>query len=110
MLPSMIQLNNKNSLIKNPLSHHLKFLLNLLNDVEINNPIYNFTLAGLILGTTGLSMTLNSVKNIYSVGSFNLENTILMTLLTLIGIIVAYIGVLLHLIAGLVRYKVNSFK
>jgi len=110
MLPSMIQLNNKNSLIKNPLSHHLKFLLNFLNDVEINNPIYNFTLAGLILGTTGLYMTLNYVKNIYSVGSFNLENTILMTLLTLIGIIVAYIGVLLHLIAGLVRYKVNSFK
>jgi hypothetical protein len=109
MFPGVIQLSSDNSIIKNPLRCYLIFLLNVLNNVEITNPLYSFTLPGLILGTAGLYMTLNSVKGLYFDGSFNLENTILMTLVTLIGIIVAYIGILLHLIAGLIKYKENKF-
>lgn len=108
MLPSVIRLSYENSLIKNPLKYNFKLLLKFLNNVEFNNPLYSFTLPGLILGIMGLYITLNSVKGSFLDGSINLENTILMILLTLIGITVAYIGVLLHLIAGLIRYKGNK--
>lgn len=109
MLPRVIHLSHANNLVKNPLRYNLKFLLNALSNAEINNPLYSFTLPGLILGIMGLYTTLNSVKGFYLDGSINLENTILMILLTLSGIIMAYSGILLHLIAGLIRYKVNKY-
>jgi uncharacterized iron-regulated membrane protein len=55
-------------------------------------------------------MSINSVQDLYHDGSFfDLKNTILMTLLTLVGTIMAYMGVLLHSIAGLIKYKANEF-
>jgi hypothetical protein len=49
------------------------------------------------------------VQTLYLDGSFNLENIVLMTLLALIGTIMMFMGVLLHSIAGLIRYKANEF-
>jgi len=110
MLQYLIQLSNENSLIKNSIRYYLKFLLNILNNMEINKPLYVFTLPGFILGTSGLYMSFNYVQNFYLDGSFfNLENTILMTLLTLVGTIMAFMGVLLHSITGLIKYKANEF-
>lgn len=105
MLQNVIQLSNKNSLVKNPLRYYLTILQNILNDLEINKPLYSFTLPGLILGTIGFYLSFNSMENYYHNGSFDLENTLLMTLLTLVGICMAFMGVLLNLIVGLFRYK-----
>ena len=55
-------------------------------------------------------MGLNSVQTLYLDGSFNLENTVLMTLLTLVGTIMVFMGILLHSIAGLIKYKANNFE
>jgi hypothetical protein len=110
MLQNVIQLSSENRLIKKPLRHYLKLLLNVSSNMEINKPLYSFTLPGLILGTIGLYMSINSVQDLYHDGSFfDLKNTILMTLLTLVGTIMAYMGVLLHSIAGLIKYKANEF-
>lgn len=109
MLQNVIQLSKESSLIKYPLRYHLKFFPNLLSNIDINKPLYCFTLPGLILGTIGLYMSLSSVQDLYLDGSFNLENAILTILLTLVGIIMAYMGALLHLIAGLIRYKANKY-
>ncbi len=110
MLKNVIQLSNENRLITNPLRSFLKFLLNVLNNMEINKPLYSFTLPGLILGTIGLYMSINSVRDLYLDGSFfDLESTVLMTLLTLVGTIMAFMGFLLHSIAGLIKYKATGF-
>jgi hypothetical protein len=108
MLQNVIQLSNENNLIKNSLRYYLKSLLNILDDMEINKPLFSFTLPGLILGTIGFYMSLNSMENYYHNGSFDLENTLLMTLLILVGTCMAFMGVLLNLIAGLIRYKQMS--
>jgi hypothetical protein len=109
MLQNVIQLSNENSLIKNSLRYISKLLLNTFSNIKINKPLYSFTLPGFILGTSGFYMSLNSVQTLYLDGSFNLENIVLMTLLALIGTIMMFMGVLLHSIAGLIRYKANEF-
>jgi uncharacterized iron-regulated membrane protein len=54
-------------------------------------------------------MSINSVQDPYLDGSsFGLKNIILMALLTLVGIIMALMGFLLHYITGLIKYKTNE--
>jgi hypothetical protein len=109
MLQNVIQLSNENKLMKNPLKNCLNFLLNVLDNMGFNKPLYSFTLPGFILGTIGLCMSINSVQDPYLDGSsFGLKNIILMALLTLVGIIMALMGFLLHYITGLIKYKTNE--
>jgi hypothetical protein len=97
-----------NGSIKNLLKYFLKRLLNIFNSIKFNKPLYSFTLPGFILGTSGLYMDFNFAQTLNHGGSFNFEYTILMALLTLVGIIMAFMGVLLHSIAGLIRYKASG--
>lgn len=108
MLQNLIQLRKESDLKNNSLRYFLKFLFNNLNNMEINKPLYSFTLPGLILGAIGLYMSFNYVEDFYLDGSSDLENTFLIALLTLGGIIMALTGILLHSIAGLIRYKANE--
>jgi len=55
-----------------------------------------------------LYMHLNHVQTFYPGGSVNLESAVLMLLLIFIGVFMAFTGVLLHSIAGLIRYKANN--
>lgn len=76
--------------------------------MEINKPLYSFTLPGFILGAGGLYMGLNLLQTFYLGGSSNFGSTVLMALLTLGGIFMAFMGILLHLIAGLISYTANK--
>jgi len=53
-------------------------------------------------------MGLNFVQTLYLGGSSNFGSTVLMALLTLVGIFMAFMGILLHLIAGLISYTANK--
>ena len=108
MLQNVTQLSSVNSFIKNPLIYFLKGLLNVFNDMQIDKPLYSFALPGFILGTSGLCMGLDLMQTLHHGGSFNFEYTVLMALITLIGTIMAFMGVLLHSIAGLIRYKASE--
>ncbi|MFZ2497822.1 hypothetical protein [Methanosarcina sp.] len=72
--------------------------------MEFNNPLYYFTLPGFILAACGLYMGFDFAQTLYPIGSFNFESTVLMVLLTLVGAFMAFLGILLHLIAGLITY------
>jgi hypothetical protein len=93
MLQDVIRLSNVNGSIKTPLKYFLKFLLNIFNGKEFNKPMYSFTLPGFILGTSGLYMSLDFIQTLHHGGSFYFEYTVLMVLLTLVGIIMAFMGV-----------------
>ena len=82
-------------------------LLKILKDVEFNNPLYYFTLPGFILVTGGLYMGFNFVEIFYLGGSLNFGPTVLMVLLILVGIGLAFTGILLHSISGLFRHLNN---
>ncbi len=109
MLQGVIQLNSKIRVIKTPFKQHLLFLINILSNMESNKPLYSFTLPGLILGTIGLYMSINSVQDSYFNENFdNIKNMILVFLLVLVGTTMTFMGFLLHSIAGLIKYKANE--
>ncbi|MCX9084688.1 MAG: glycosyltransferase family 2 protein [Candidatus Methanoperedens sp.] len=87
---------------ENPVSHGLKVLANVINDMELNRPLYYFTLPGAILGIIGLAMGLSFLQNFYNGGSLNYGPTLLMILLTLIGTFMVFTGIILHTMSKLI--------
>jgi len=84
-------------------------LSNVFNEMEFNKPLYCFTLPGFLLVAGGLHMTLNHLQAPFHGESPGSGLTILLLLLlSFFGIFMAFTGVLLHSIAGLIRYKKSN--
>jgi glycosyltransferase involved in cell wall biosynthesis len=93
---------------ENPISHGLKVLVKVLQDMELNRPLYYFTVPGLILAIIGIGMGLNFLRIFYLGGSLNFGPTLLMILLTLIGTFSFFTGILLHSISRMIlAMKIN---
>jgi glycosyltransferase involved in cell wall biosynthesis len=90
---------------ENSLNHGLNVLMNILKDIEFNKPLYYFTLPGLIFGIFGLYMGLLFLRTFYLGGSLHFGSTIIMILLTLVGTFMAFTGILLHSISGLIEHS-----
>lgn len=88
-----------------PLRHGMSILLSIFKDIELNKPLYCFTLPGFILMAGGLHMSFNLALAPYPGGSFDFESAVWIFLLTFIGIFMSFAGILLHSITGLIRYK-----
>jgi glycosyltransferase involved in cell wall biosynthesis len=93
---------------ENPIRHGLMVLLKILKDMEFNRPLYYFTIPGIALGTGGIYMGLHFLHAFYLGGSLNFGPTILMILLTLVGTFMAFTGIMLHSIAGMIRGSIKS--
>lgn len=87
---------------EHPLRHGLGVLLKILKDIEFNRPLYCFTIPGFILGICGLYMGLSFLQIFYQGGSLHFGPTILMVMLTLMGMFMAFTGIMLHSISGLI--------
>lgn len=88
---------------EHPLSHGLKVLMNVLQDIELNRPLYYFTVPGLMFTAAGLFMGLNFLRDFYLGGSLSIGPTLLMILLTLIGSFMAFTGIILHTMSRLIN-------
>ncbi|MHC1756393.1 MAG: glycosyltransferase family 2 protein [Methanosarcina sp.] len=89
---------------ENPIKHGLMVLLKIFKDMEYNKPLYYFTLPGFILGAGGLYMGLDFLRIFYLGGSLEFGPTMLMILLTLVGVFMIFTGILLHSISGLIMH------
>lgn len=95
---------------ENPIKHGLKVLANVINDMELNRPLYYFTLPGAVLATIGLAMGLGFLQSFYNGGGLMFGPTLLMILLTLIGTFMVFTGIILHTMSKLInenQKKVN---
>jgi glycosyltransferase involved in cell wall biosynthesis len=88
---------------ENPISHGLKVLANVINDMELNRPLYYFTLPGAIFGVIGLAMGLGFLQRFYNGESLNFGPTLLMILLTLLGTFMVFTGIILHTMSKLIN-------
>lgn len=86
---------------ENPVSHGLKVLIKVLEDMELYRPLYYFTVPGMILSIIGLAMGLSFLRDFYLGGRLNYGPTLLMIILTLVGIFMAFTGIILHSMARL---------
>jgi len=90
---------------ENPIKHGLKVLVNVIHDMELNRPLYYFTLPGAIFIIIGLVMGLNFLQRFYNGGDLRFGPTLLMILLTLIGTFMAFTGIILHTMSKLIKEK-----
>lgn len=87
---------------EHPLKHGLSVLLKVCRDIEFNSPLCCFTIPGFILGIFGLYMGLSFLQVFYHGGSLHFGPTILMVLLTLVGMFMAFTGIVLHSVSSLI--------
>jgi glycosyltransferase involved in cell wall biosynthesis len=96
---------------ENSLSHGLKVMSRMLHDMELNRPLYYFTVPGMVLTISGIIMGLNLLGDFYHGGNLKFGTTLLMILLTLFGCFMAFTGIILHTMAKVISDKNsrNSF-
>lgn len=97
---------------ENPLSHGVRVLVNVLHDMELNRPLYYFTVPGLVFAAAGLFLGLHFLQDFYRGGGLNFGPTLLMILLTLVGSFMAFTGIILHAISRMINegVKIKSGK
>ncbi len=88
---------------ENPVSHGLKVLVKVLHDMELNRPLYYFTAPGIVFAVVGIGMGLNYLRDFYLGGKLMFGPTLFMISLTLVGTFMAFTGIILHSISGLIR-------
>jgi glycosyltransferase involved in cell wall biosynthesis len=87
---------------ENPIKHGLTVLYRVFKDMEYNKPLYYFTLPGFVFGAIGLYMGLTFLRTFYLGGGLNFGPTMLMILLTLVGVFMSFTGIILHSISRLI--------
>ncbi len=90
---------------ESPVKHGLKVLVNVIHDMELNRPLYYFTLPGAIFGVIGLTMGLSFLQRFYNGGGLMFGPTFLMILFTLIGTFMMFTGIILHTMSKLINEK-----
>jgi glycosyltransferase involved in cell wall biosynthesis len=88
---------------ENPLSHGFRVLVNILNDLELNRPLYYFTAPGIVSTVAGIWLGLIFLQDFYLGGSLKFGPTLLMIMLILIGSFTAFTGIILHSMSRLIK-------
>ncbi len=86
-----------------PIHHGLHVLMPVLHDMELRRPLYYFTVPGLLFLTIGLMIGLVSLQTFFNGGSLFFGPTLLMALLTLMGVFMAFTGIILHSMSRLLH-------
>jgi len=88
---------------ENPISHGVKVLVKILQDMELNRPLYYFTVPGILMSTVGIGMGLNFLREFYHGSALQFGPTLLMIMLTLVGSFMAFTGITLHAISKMIN-------
>lgn len=99
-----------NGSTENPICHGVKILVKVLQDMELNRPLYYFTVPGTIFSTAGIYMGLRFLQDFYHGASLQFGPTLLMILLTLIGCFMALTGIILHSISRMLTESKNDIR
>ncbi|ODV48838.1 glycosyltransferase involved in cell wall biosynthesis [Methanohalophilus euhalobius] len=93
----------EDSSTQNPVSHGVGVLIAILKDMEFRRPLYYFTLPGALMAGTGLFMGLKFLQEFYHGEPLSFGPTLLMMLLTILGMFMTFTGIILHAIARMMR-------
>jgi len=90
---------------QNSLYHRVNLLVDILQEMEFRNPSNYIIVPGLIFGTIGLGMGLNYLQVFYQGGSLHFRPILMMILMTLVGLFMAFSGVILHYMSKMIERK-----
>jgi hypothetical protein len=74
--------------------------------MELNRPLYYFTIPGIFFTVVGVAMGLSFLRDFYLGGKLFFGPTLFMILMTLVGTFMIFTGVILHTMSRLI----NDFK
>jgi len=86
---------------EHPFIHGPMVLFRILMDMEYRRPLYYFTVPGMVMGAIGVFMGLKFLQDFYYGGGLSLGPAILMILLTIVGMFLAFTGIILDTISKL---------
>jgi len=92
---------------EHPITHGMKVLIKILNDMKLRRPLYYFTVPGLIMAMIGIAMGMEFLRVFYHGGSLYYGPTLLMVVLTLVGSFMALTGIVLDSIS-MIMYEYKS--
>ena len=90
---------------QNPFVHGSKVLMQILKDMEFRRPLYYFTVPGMMLGTIGLFMGMMFLQDFLFGESLSFGPTLLMILLMLVGLFMAFTGIILHAMSKMISQQ-----
>ena len=89
----------------NPVSHGVRVLVKVLQDMEFNKPLFYFTAPGITIGLIGLIMGMSFMRTFYLGGSLHFGPTLLMITMTMVGSFMSFTGIILHSISRLINER-----
>ena len=88
---------------EHPVSHGLRVLVKVLQDMELRRPLYYFTVPGIVMAVVGIGLGLGFLRTFYLGGSLMFGPTLLMIMLTLVGTFMAFTGIILHSMSRMIN-------
>jgi glycosyltransferase involved in cell wall biosynthesis len=88
---------------ENPVSHGFKVLVKILQDMELNRPLYYFTAPGIVISAIGIGLGLDFLRAFYHGSTLQFGPTLLMIMLTLVSSFMAFTGIILHSISKMMN-------
>ncbi len=93
---------------EHPVSHGVRVLVKVLHDIELNRPLYYFTVPGMVLGGIGTFMALSFLRTFYLGGSLAFGPTLLMIMLFMVGTFMSFTGIILHSMSRMINESRNK--
>ncbi len=93
---------------KNPVSHGVRVLLKIIQDMELKRPLYYFTVPGLIVVLVGASLSLIFLRDYVLGKSISMGPTMVAIMLTLFGTFMMFTGIILDSMARMIRQNRGS--
>ena len=100
-IPIAVRYDIENTSSKNPVSHGVGVLLDLIRDFEYKRPLHVFGGIGILTLSIGIGIGWWAIKSYSASGTLPLGPTLLMILLLIIGTFTTFTGIILHSIAQL---------
>ncbi len=93
---------------EHPVSHGWRGLMQVLHQMELNRPLYYFTVPGMVIGGIGAFMGLSFLRTFYLGGSLMFGPTLLMIMLFMVGTFMSFTGIILHSMSRLINESRNK--
>ena len=93
---------------RNPISQGIQVLTRIIRDIELNKPLYYFTIPGFIIVVVGIVVSLFFIRDYITGKSITMAPTLLMIMVTLAGIFMTFTGIILDSISRLIERAINK--
>ncbi|MCX9082803.1 MAG: glycosyltransferase family 2 protein [Candidatus Methanoperedens sp.] len=88
---------------QNDRKHVLKTLVRMLEDIELCRPLYYLTIPGMVCTIIGMGLGLDILKDFFIGETLRFWPMLFMIVLTLLGIFMAFTGIILHSVSRLIN-------